>query len=319
MASHVPHVPDDLIQPFQIETFGVRGRLVRLGPLVDSILGKHDYPEPVAAMLGELLALAAVLAGALKFDGVFSVQTQGNGPVRFMVADVTTHGEMRGYAQYDKSKIASLAADAAHDAGERVPRLLGTGYLAFTVDQGPDTERYQGIVDLAGATLADVAHNYFRQSEQMDAAVKLAVGRVREDGADAWRAAGMMVQRLPETVRQRVSGEAGDDDDDEAWRRAVVMMGASTTGELLDPGLHPHRLLYRLFHEDGVRVFGPVELSAGCRCSRERVERTLRSFPKSEISEMKTDDGNVVVTCEFCATDYVFDDAALDALYDDER
>ena len=314
-AGSTAHVPDDLIQPFQIENFGLRGRLVRLGPLVDSILGKHDYPEPVAEMLGELLALAAVLAGALKFDGVFSVQTQGNGPVRFMVADVTTDGAMRGYAQYDKAKIASLAGDA-HEAGERVPRLLGAGYLAFTVDQGPDTERYQGIVDLAGATLAEVAHNYFRQSEQMDAAVKLAVGRVHEAGGDNWRAAGMMVQRMPDAARQRVSGETGDEDEDDAWRRAVVMMGASTTGELLDPGLHPHRLLYRLFHEDGVRVFGPVELSAGCRCSRERVERTLRSFPKSEIAEMKTDDGLVVVTCEFCATDYVFDDPALDALYD---
>ncbi len=310
-------VPDDLIQPFQIENFGVRGRLVRLGPLVDSILGKHDYPEPVAEMLGELLALAAVLAGALKFDGVFSVQTQSNGPVRFMVADVTTDGAMRGYAQYDKTRIAALGAAPAPEAGERVPRLLGTGYLAFTVDQGPDTERYQGIVDLAGATLADVAHNYFRQSEQMDAAVKLAVGKVPGDGARPWRAAGMMVQRLPDdTVRQRISGEAADDEAEEAWRRAVVMMGASTTGELLDPGLHPHRLLYRLFHEDGVRVFGPTELSAGCRCSRERVERTLRSFPKDEIADMKTDEGLVVVTCEFCATDYVFDDDALDALYE---
>jgi molecular chaperone Hsp33 len=301
-------VPDDLIQPFQIENFGVRGRLVRLGPLVDTILGKHDYPEPVAALLGELLALAATLSGAIKFDGVFSVQTKGNGPIRFMVVDITTTGEMRGYAQYDKAKIAALDKRV----GDSVQKLLGKGYLAFTVDQGPDTERYQGIVELNGATLAECAHNYFRQSEQMDAAVKLAVGRV--DG-EAWRAAGMMVQRLPEEApRRRLSGEAGAEEDEEAWRRAVIMMGASTTGELLDPSLHPHRLLYRLFHEDGVRVYGPVELTAGCRCSIERVERTLRSFPRDEIADMKID-GKVVVTCEFCSTDYVFDDAALDALY----
>jgi molecular chaperone Hsp33 len=311
MASVSPVVPDDLIQPFQIETFGVRGRLVRLGPLVDTILGKHDYPEPVAQMLGELLALAATLSGVIKFDGVFSVQTKGNGPIRFMVVDITTSGEMRGYAQYDKAKLADLAANI----GDSVPRLLGKGYLAFTVDQGPDTERYQGIVELNGATLAECAHNYFRQSEQMDAAVKLAVGRVAQDGGDAWRAAGMMVQRLPEAAaRQRQSGEAGDEDIEDGWRRAVIMMGASTSGELLDPRLHPHRLLYRLFHEDGVRVYGPVELSAGCRCSRERVERTLRAFPKADIADMKVD-GKVVVTCEFCSTDYIFDDADLDALY----
>jgi len=311
MVSVNPVVPDDLIQPFQIETFGVRGRLVRLGPLVDTILGKHDYPEPVAQMLGELLVLAATLSGVIKFDGVFSVQTKGNGPIRFMVVDITTSGEMRGYAQYDETKLAGLAANI----GDSVPRLLGKGYLAFTVDQGPDTERYQGIVELNGATLAECAHNYFRQSEQMDAAVKLAVGRVAQDGGDAWRAAGMMVQRLPETAaRQRQSGEAGDEDMEDGWRRAVIMMGASTSGELLDPRLHPHRLLYRLFHEDGVRVYGPVELSAGCRCSRERVERTLRAFPKADIADMKVD-GRVVITCEFCSTDYIFDDADLEALY----
>jgi molecular chaperone Hsp33 len=304
-------VPDDVIQPFQIETFGVRGRLVRLGPLVDTILGKHDYPEPVAAMLGELLALAATLSGVIKFDGVFSVQTKGNGPIRFMVVDITTAGEMRGYAQYDKAELAALP----ERTGDSVPRLLGKGYLAFTVDQGPDTERYQGIVELNGATLAECAHNYFRQSEQMDAAVKLAVGRVAAEGGDAWRAAGMMVQRLPEAAPRRLlSGETGDEAVEEGWRRAVILMGASTTGELLDPGLHPHRLLYRLFHEDGVRVYGPVELSAGCRCSLERVERTLRSFPREDIADMKVD-GKVVVTCEFCSTDYVFDDAALAALY----
>jgi molecular chaperone Hsp33 len=302
-------VPDDLIQPFQIENHGVRGRLVRLGPLVDTILSRHDYPEPVATLLGEMLALAATLSGAIKFDGVFSVQSKGNGPIRFMVVDITTAGEMRGYAQYDKAKIAALD----ERAGDSVQKLLGKGYLAFTVDQGPDTERYQGIVELNGATLAECAHNYFRQSEQVDAAVKLAVGRVA--GGDTWRAAGMMVQRLPEEgPRRRLSGEAGVEEDEDAWRRAVIMMGASTTGELLDPALHPHRLLYRLFHEDRVRVYGPVELTAGCRCSLERVERTLRSFPREEIADMKID-GKVVVTCEFCSTDYVFDDAALDALY----
>ena len=263
-------------------------------------------------MLGELLALAATLVGR---DQVRR---------RVLGADQGQRADpLHGGRHHHDGRDARLCPVRRGEASRRCPaapaipcrELLGKGYLAFTVDQGPDTERYQGIVELNGATLAECAHNYFRQSEQMDAAVKLAVGRVASDGGDAWRAAGMMVQRLPEAAPRRLlSGESADEEVEEGWRRAVIMMGASTTGELLDPRLHPHRLLYRLFHEDGVRVYGPVELSAGCRCSRARVESTLRPFPREEIGDMKID-GKVVVTCEFCSTDYVFDDADLDHLY----
>lgn len=312
-------VPDDLIQPFQIETLATRGRLVRLGPLVDAVLGEHDYPPPVANLLGELLALAALVSAALKFDGVFSLQAKGDGPITMLVADVTTEGGMRGYAQFSEEKLAALGDKAQRrGGGEPVPHLLGAGYLAFTVDQGPETERYQGIVELTGATLADCAHNYFRQSEQLDAVVKLAVGQT-ENGAGngagaAWRAAGLMVQRLPNRGRALVSGEAGDDDTEDDWRRAVVLMGSSTTDELLDPGLHPHDLLYRLFHEDGVRVFQPQHLVMECRCSRTKVTTMLKSFPRREIEELRIDD-QVIVTCEFCGVRYEFDEPALDAVY----
>src|SRR5271163_1024631 len=167
--------PDDLIQPFRIDPFALRGRLVRLGPAIDRILSQHDYPEPVAAMLGEAITLAVVLAGALKYDGVFTLQTKGDGPIRLIVADVSTDGAVRGYAQYDEAKLD--AADADGEAPRSVARLLGAGYIAFTVDQGEETDRYQGIVELAGATLADCAQHYFRQSEQIQAGIKLAVGR----------------------------------------------------------------------------------------------------------------------------------------------
>src|SRR5215471_5313406 len=139
---------DDLVQPFRIDPFALRGRLVRLGPTVDRILSQHDYPEPVAAILGEAIALAVTLAGALKYDGVFTLQTKSDGPVRLIVADVSTEGAVRGYAQYDRDRL------PAHLAGSpSVPDLIGAGYIAFTVDQGENTERYQGIVELAGATL----------------------------------------------------------------------------------------------------------------------------------------------------------------------
>src|SRR5437773_423079 len=136
--------PDDLIQPFRIDPFALRGRLVRLGATVDRILAQHDYPEPVAAILGEALALAIVLAGALKYDGIFTLQTKTDGPVRLIVADVSSNGAVRGYAQYDEARLAALGAHRFEEAGANpsVPDLMGKGYIAFTVDQGEDTERY---------------------------------------------------------------------------------------------------------------------------------------------------------------------------------
>ena len=172
-------VVDDLVQPFQIDSSGLRGRLVRLGPALDEILTRHAYPEPVAMMLGEAIALAAALAGALKYEGVFTLQTKGDGPIGMLVADVTSAGALRGYAQYDAGKLAKAIATSPGGAtgiGDSVPRLLGAGHLAFTVDQGEHTDRYQGIVELQGSTLAECAHHYFRQSEQVEAGLKVAVG-----------------------------------------------------------------------------------------------------------------------------------------------
>jgi molecular chaperone Hsp33 len=290
--------PDDLIQPFRIDPFALRGRLVRLGPAVDRILSQHAYPEPVAAMLGEAITLAVLLAGALKYDGVFTLQTKGDGPIRLIVADVSTDGAVRGYAQYDEQKL-DAATKGAASLDLSVPRLLGGGYIAFTVDQGEDTDRYQGIVELSGTTLADCAQHYFRQSEQIQAGIKLAVGRTGPDGA--WRAGGLMLQRVPPEGGYRVIA----DDVEDGWRRAMVLMSSATARELVDPALSPHRLLFRLFHEDGVRVFDTHPLEARCRCSRERIETILRAFPADEIDDMAKE-RVTTVTCEFCSTRYEF-------------
>ena len=298
--------PDDLVQPFRIDPFALRGRLVRLGPTIDHILSQHDYPEPVAAMLGEAITLAVVLAGALKYDGIFTLQTKGDGPIRLMVADVSTAGAVRGYAQYDDTKLAAALA-AARGPSAPVPRLVGSGYIAFTVDQGEDTERYQGIVELAGATLAECAQHYFRQSEQVQAGIKLSVGRAGHDGS--WRAGGLMIQRVPPEGGYDVIPDSAED----GWRRAMVLMSSATSEELVDPELSPHRLLFRLFHEDGVRVYGTQPVEARCRCSRQRVEGILAAFPADEIADMKKE-RVVTVTCEFCNTRYVFDEADLDRL-----
>jgi molecular chaperone Hsp33 len=309
---------DDLIKPFQVESMAAQGRFVRLGSAVDTVLTAHDYPEPVAALLGEALALAALIAGAFKFDGVLTVQVKGDGPVTMLVADIDSGGGMRGYAQYDAERIKAMqqaGEDAVNDAP--VARLLGGGYLAFTVDQGPDTQRYQGIVALEGATLADCAHAYLRQSVQLEAAINLAVGRVPAGpGGETWRAGALMVQRMADKGKtQRQSGDARDDIDEDAWRRAVVLMESCTREELLDRRLNPDDLLFRLFHEDGVRVFDPESLEMRCRCSRERVENVLRSFPRTEIETMKVED-RVIVTCEFCNTEYGFDEDQIEDLYE---
>lgn len=303
---------NDFVQPFQIESHSARGRLVRIGSLVDSVTARHAYPPPVATMLSELLALAAVVAGALKFDGVLTLQTKGDGPIRTLMADITSDGEMRGYAQFDQQHFdgadEATCGVAVHSS---VPRLLGSGYLAFTVDQGPDTDRYQGIVELVGATLADCAHAYFRQSEQLQAAVKLA--SLPANGAGLGAAA-LMVQRLPGDGRTTMSGDVEEFEAGDAWVRTVALMGSCTNEELLDTDLHPHQLLFRLFHEDGVRVFEPRDLVMRCRCSDDKVVNMLRSFPRAEIEDLKI--GNqVVVTCEFCGVVYEFDEAALDDVY----
>jgi molecular chaperone Hsp33 len=305
-------VPDDLVQPFQIDPFHLRGQLVRLGPLLDEILTRHDYPDPVAEMLGTGIALAVALARALKYDGVFTLQTKGDGPMRLMVADVTTAGAVRGYAQTNAEKLERALA-AAESGGipllGSVPRLLGAGYLALTVDQGEHTDRYQGIVELQGASLADCIHHYFRQSEQVEAGLKVAVARVPDpDGTPRWRAGSLMIERLPEDGRS-FDREA----EDEGWRRAMILMSSTTSNELVDPMLSPEALLFRLFHEDGVRVYPPRPLVAQCRCSRGRVETMLRALGPEDVADMKVD-GKILVTCEFCSAVYRFAEEDIAAL-----
>tara|TARA_Y100000588_G_scaffold369561_1_gene438720 strand:- start:102 stop:1037 length:936 start_codon:yes stop_codon:yes gene_type:complete len=303
------HFPkDDLVQPFQIENNTARGRLVRLGPVAQTVIGGHDYPEPVASLLSEMLALTALVAGIFKFEGVFSLQAKGDGPVGLLVADMTSDGGLRGFAQYKEEALVALGDTCR---GNPVPYLLGGGYLAFTVDQGSEADRYQGIVDLTGATLADCAHNYFRQSDQFDGAVKLTAG---QDADGNWRSGGLLVQKMPPEGMVLQSGDIADEEFEDAWRRAVILMGSSKDEELLGLDLHPHELLFRLFNEDGVRVFHAQPLEMRCRCSEERVQTMLKSFPREEIEDLKVDD-NVVVTCEFCGRDYAFTDAQIDGIY----
>jgi molecular chaperone Hsp33 len=297
-------IADNLLRPFQLERSTLRGRVVRLGDLVDQVLTRHDYPEPVGRLLGELFVLAATLAGGLKFNGTFSLQIQSDGPVSLMLADCTNDGAMRGYARYDEARVAKAS-------GSDVETLLGSGRLAFTVDQNQLGQAYQGIVELSGPTLTDCMQTYFRQSEQLKTGLKIAVDRIADDDGARWRAGGIMIQRLADETRDTSSEEQALED----WRRTMLLLGTATGAELVDPHLPPERLLLHLFHEEGVRVFRPLGLRFGCRCSRERVETMLRRFPEHELDDMKDDQGDVVVTCQFCNVDFRFDDAQLARLH----
>tara|TARA_B100000315_G_scaffold210567_1_gene206901 strand:- start:3716 stop:4630 length:915 start_codon:yes stop_codon:yes gene_type:complete len=291
------------VQPFSIEGANVRGRLVRLGQAYGEILGSHDYPEPVGNLMGELTTMTAALANSLKYDGLFILQTQSDGPVSMMVVDVTSDGTIRGYARHDSDSFA-----AGYEIDKAVPHIMGSGHIAFTVDQGPDTERYQGITELEGASLAECAQSYFRQSEQLETALLLT-----SDAANK-RAAALMIQKMPATgegAEQRL--KLTPEEDDESWRDAVILMSSMTTEELLDPGLSSWDLLYRLYHETGVRLYDNKPLKFQCRCSAEKVLATLASFSPEDLADMKSDDGLIVATCEFCLTEYKFDDDSLAA------
>lgn len=282
----------DAIQPFQVEGLHLSGRVVRLGEAVDRVLTQHDYPEAVSRLLGELMALAAALGGGLKFDGRLTVETRGDGPIRLIAVDYMSDGRMRGYASYDADRVNEQAATRAAQASP-VPHLIGNGLMALTVDQGKGVELYQGLVSLDGATLSDCAHNYFQQSEQIDTALKLAVSH--RDGA--WRAGAITMQRLAELGPGDTAIVSADREDD--WRRAVALLSSATGDELTDPGLSTHTLLWRLFHEDGVRVYETKDLSFGCSCSDERALAVLRRIPATEMDDLVVD-GVVEVICQFC-------------------
>jgi molecular chaperone Hsp33 len=306
---------DDVVLGFQTVRSGVSGRIVRLGASVDSILTRHNYPDAVRKVLGEALALTAMLGSQLKFEGKLILQTKTDGPLGFMVVNYETSGTFRGYASYDGELVAALtAAGPILDDGA----LLGTGHLAMTIDPGGDMDRYQGIVAIDGGTLSEAALEYFRRSEQLPTFIRLSVARHFSSGVWRWRAGGLMVQHLTaeggEAIPERDDGTDGGwvlGADDENWRRVEILARTVEDHELLDPLLTPERLLYRLFHEEGVKVAPAHPVAMRCRCSREHVGLFLRSFGAAELADMREPDGAVMVTCEFCATPYRFTDADL--------
>ena len=304
---------DDLVLPFRTVRSDVVGRVIRLGSVVDTVLSRHAYPEPVSHALGEALALTAMLGSALKVQAKLILQTKTDGPLDLLVADFVAPGKVRGYASFDKADAGLAEAKGRGDQGA----LLGKGHMAMTIDPGSDKDRYQGIVPLEGEPLVDAAHTYFRQSEQLPTFIRLAVARhygpARGEGQRmwGWRAGGLMIQQLPREGGKREQHAASEDDDEENWNRARHLAATVEDHELLDPTLSPERLLYRLFHEEGVKVTPTTALAAECRCSRERIHGYLRQFGAAELEDMREPDGGFTVTCEFCSRKYRFSSADI--------
>ena len=278
---------EDVLHRFLLERAGVRGTLVRLGPAWHEVAGRADYPPVLHAALGEALAASALLTGNIKLDGTLSIELKSSGALRLLFAECSDQSQLRGLARWNGSLPEPLALDALPDA-----------VMAITIGNVERGQRYQGLVELQHAGLAGSLENYFVQSEQLPARILLA--------ADAGHAVGLMLQKMPDE-----GGHAAALDDD-AWNRIVQLTATLGVEELL--GTAPEQLLYRLYHEESVRLFEPRALAFGCSCSRGRVSSMLRSLGRDEVEAALAARGDEIeVICEFCAQRYHFD--RIDALH----
>lgn len=308
------HGADDSVLPFSVELLDVRGRIVRLGPAIDNILAQHAYPPAVAQLVGEAAALTVMLGSALKQDGRFQLQTRSDGIVDLLVVDFDAPDRLRAFARFSAERLG--------EAGKATPaQLLGHGHLAFTVDSGTDTARYQGIVPLEGQGLEAAAHQYFQSSEQIPTLVRLAVAQNITPAGAQWRAGGLMVQFLPSSSQRPPDLHPGDaphgalpndEPQADAWLEAKALAATVADHELIDPLLSGERLLFQLFHERGVKVFAAQAIRDACRCSTQRIADMLRGFTARERRDMVGDDGRIGVTCEFCSVKREFDPAEFE-------
>ncbi len=294
---------NDIGISFNLDNNAFRGRIVRLDNVMREIFSRSQYPDNVAAAISETAALGTLIASLMKFDGIFTLQLQGTGPISVLVADVTSAGKVRATAKYDADAIAAAQALRKTEGEiEPTPHWLGNGNLIFTVDQGKNTELYQGMVDLKGKNLEECALRYFKNSEQIDTYLHLYLDK---DG-DVWKSAGILIQKMPQK-----GGNAGTDDDDslnELWNENKMLTDTLKAEEIFNLDLK--EVLFRLFHEHQVRVNGEREYTFGCRCNREKLQHTLSSMKPEDIEDM-VENGKITATCNFCGQVYSFDKGEL--------
>ncbi|KEG21187.1 Hsp33 family molecular chaperone [Bartonella bacilliformis] len=298
---------EDAVIPFQVEGLDIRGRVVQLGEILNSILIQHQYPEPVSYLLAEVLVLTVLLGTSLKFEGKLILQTHSDGPVNMLVCDFTAPSNLRGYARFDEERLKQAIID--NQTSSEI--LLGKGTLALTIDQGAHTQRYQGIVALDGSNLQKVACTYFNQSEQISTDVRLAVATLihrnqQRQTKKSWRAGGILTQLLPQaSSHQKIQEVKTHAQLEDQWQEVKALMETIENAELSDPQVGTGRLLFRLFHEQGVKVFKALPIVAKCSCSRKKIKEILDGFSSEERIQI-TKNEKISVTCEFCSTIHHF-------------
>ena len=291
----------------------IRGRMASVGRAASTILERHAYPEIVAILQAEALALVACLSSTMKFDGVFTLQAKGDGPVRTLFADITESGALRGYSALNDDLAKLQAMASAHDRNRpvRLGSIMGNGYIAFTIDDGSTEGRYQGIVELDDKYLSDAAMRWYENSEQLDTVVVCAAVK----GADGWQAVALMLQRIA-AEGGNGGGIASDDvtareASDDAWHTAKALLGSVTREELLDPTLSPENIVFRLFNSMAPHVAPARSVFDQCRCNVEKIESMLQQLAEDEVEDLADKDGNLTVTCEFCKTTRAFHKDAI--------
>ena len=296
----------DTCASFHINNGAFYGRMVRLDEVINTILSKHQYTPVVSGILAESTALAALLSSTIKYDGLFTFQTQSNGPVSMVVVDVSSQGTIRASAKYDEARIErAKTLRKTEDEHEETPHFLGGGYMAFTVDQGGPDKMYQGVVDIQGKTLAECAMRYFKQSEQIDTYIRLFL-QAPTTPQDRWQAAGILLQKLPS-----YGGKLDADVDiNAAWEEAVVFIDSLKDAEVFDASLSAADLLHRLFHANGLEVEAGQHYHFGCRCNRDKLQAVLSSMSAADIDAM-TENGKITAECNFCGEKYSFEKGEL--------
>ncbi|MFT6083823.1 MAG: molecular chaperone Hsp33 [Alphaproteobacteria bacterium] len=292
---------DDFILPFQIDKADIVGRVIRSQKSISRILTRHNYDKPVAQLLGEALLLVTLLGSGMKLKHRIILQIKGDGALPMLVADYYADGSLRGYVECDDALYKKWTG------GDSVNPflLIGKGHLAITIDHGDNTRPYQGIVPLEGESLANAVLAYIEGSDQILSSLKLIIQQKDYNGIKQWYGAAMLIQKLG-TSGEALKGDDNNPEKDEKWTHIKALFHTLSDDELLDNDLPVDRLLFRLFHEDGVRVFDEKDIKFDCKCDKERLEAVLKHSKKEDLKEMADENGMLEVDCQFCQNKYQF-------------